>query len=323
MQASTRRTAVSVAFCLPVVAAIAFLFLTAPTFEATAVVTLAPGEDPTESMIAAEQRPAIVATEVEAAESRELRASLDDIVAFDHEYVVRGDPEAATLRLTASAGSSAEALTAAETAVALFVGRRAELPSPDGAPTASVAEPATLPDEPVSPQFIPVLAAGLAAGILLAGVVVAATRRAGGSAEGTAGPPEAATAPVVPRRPNAAQAAMAAVAIVGTSGLAVAAFAGLHELWEVRTTTDHQVEASIACIPRWLDEVPDGASIYPQPDPPEIRSDFWLARLSELAFPRLDVATTPATADYQVKIVLIGEGGKLPCAGYEVIVTPS
>lgn len=313
--------------CLPVGLALVVLFAQEPTYRASGVVTLSPGAQPAESTLPPGQRASVVRAEQAVAEGPELRALLDPVLDFSYDYTVDGDDAAATLRFTATASSAQEAMAAAATASGGFVSQRPSLPGAESAPGATVSEAASLPTEPTSPSFLLPAVAGIVAGVALAAAVAAAStvrrRRtpvpSGGThrTEPEASEP-AARAPVSPRRVG-----LGLVVALGATVLLAASLAGAHELWEVRTTTDHQVEAMIDCIPGWLDEIPDGASIYPQPDPPEVRDQFWLVRLTELAFPRLRVATDPEDADFQVKIVLVGEGGREPCAGYAAIVTPA
>lgn len=307
-----RRHAVVIAFGLPVLVALTALFVTPPTFRAEAVVTLAPGPQPDESALPASTRAEIVAAEQRVATGPESAAMVDELVTFDHDYEVRADSARGTLRFVASAGSAVEAEAAANAASAGFVTRRSTLPDADRAPASTVSTPATLPSEPSSPDFVRLVVGAVIVGAALACATAIVTRRRSSEA-----------APEPRRAPLATAAGRRLVGVVGVATLTVTGLAGAHELWEVRTTTDAQVEAMIACIPAWLDEVPAGASIYPQPDPPEVRSQFWLVRLTELAFPRLRVAPDRTTADYTVKIVPAGPGGQGPCAGFEAIVRPT
>ncbi len=328
-RAVSRPVRLTLAACLPVAVVMVVLFAREPSYRASGVVTLSPGAQPGESTLPLGQRASVVRAEQAVAEGPELRTLLDPVLDFSYDYSVEADDAAATLRFTATASSAQEAMAAAATASGGFVSQRPSLPGAESAPGATVSEAASLPTEPTSPPFFLLAVGGIVAGAALAGALAVAStvrrRRTPGTSGGTdqteregPGPGPAARAPVSPRRVG-----LGLVVIVGATVLLAASLAGAHELWEVRTTTDHQVEAMIECIPGWLDEIPDGASIYPQPDPPEVRDQFWLVRLTELAFPRLRVATAPEDADFQVKIVLVGEGGREPCAGYAAIVTPA
>ncbi len=313
--------------CVPVGLVLLVLFAQEPTYRASGVVTLSPGAQPAESTLPPGERASVVRAEQAVAEGPELRALLDPVLDFSYDYTVEGDDAAATLRFTATASSAQEAVAAAATASGGFVSQRPSLPGAASAPGATVSEAASLPTEPTSPPFLLPAVAGIVVGLALAAAfTLASTVRRRRPPVTPEGPDQAMREvaelmpppPVSPRRLG-----LRLVVVVGAIALLATSVAGAHELWEVRTTTDHQVEAMIDCIPGWLDEIPDGASIYPQPDPPEVRDQFWLVRLTELAFPRLRVATDPEDADFQVKIVLVGEGGREPCAGYAAIVTPA
>lgn len=317
---------------LPVALVLIVLFAREPTYRASGVVTLSPGAEPGESTLPPAERASVVRAERAVADGLEFRALLDPVLDFSYDYTVDGDSDAAALRFTATAASPQEALAAAATASGGFVSQRPSLPEAESAPAATVSEPPSLPTEPASPPFLLLVGAGIALGAALAGLLAAVhpglpvvRRRAAAEDRGRPDAAEEAGRPEheQPRRSTPARLGLRVVLVVGPVVLLAASVAGAHELWEVRATTDRQVEAMIACIPGWLDEIPDGASIYPQPDPPEVRDQFWLVRLTELAFPRLRVATDPDDADFLVKIVLVGEGGREPCAGYAAIITPA
>lgn len=178
------------------------------------------------------------------------------------------------------------------------------------ATVAEVTEPAVRPTEPNAPDFARAVGLALLVGLLLVFPAVwLADRRA---PESTRSRPPWHGAPRL--------AALSLVVLVaGPAALGALALSGLHSLWELRSVTDQQAADQIDCAERWVRSLPAGSTIYPQP---EDRSQFWVAALSEAAFPRLRVAQLPEQADAQVQIVLEQDPrpGLDACSGYKAVI---
>lgn len=169
------------------------------------------------------------------------------------------------------------------------------------APAAAISTSPERPTEPTSPRFAAVLAGGVVAGLLLAGISWWATRP---------GTPVAGTGPR-PAPPLGLGIGVGLAAVL----LGLAGMSGLHTLWELRPEPGARTEDFYACIDRWLASVPEGTSIHPEGDP------FWVIGLSAAAHPRLSVAPTAEAADERIQILLEYETteGELPCAGYAMV----
>lgn len=176
---------------------------------------------------------------------------------------------------------------------------------------AEVTEPAVRPTEPSAPDFARAVGLALLVGLLLVLPAVWLADRHG---------PPTTTGSRPPWHGSRRRAALSLVVLVaGPVALGALALSGLHSLWELRRVTDQQAADQIDCAERWVRSLPAGSTIYPQP---EGRSQFWVAALSEAAFPRLRVAQLPEQADAQVQIVLEQDPrpGLDACSGYKAVI---
>ena len=297
----------------PAVVVIVVLFSTAKTFESSGVVALnqdwfervAPGDT------SAEARAVAVAERVEAARSARFHPSGEG--SEPYRYVVQGDPIAGEVRITAYADSAGEALAAADAITEEFA-RGTNLQVPDAAEVSVESQPN---GRPVSPDFVRLVLLALLGGVVLAvGVAFALERRGSPVAAPGSEPPDSFGRPS--DRPAAALALRAAI-LVCVAPLLVAALMGIQRVWALRPSTDERTEARLACLAGWLDGIPEGSRVYPEPGPASTRDIFWISRTAELAFPRLTPVVTPGEADYLVDIVPSTDQGS--CAGFRLELT--
>ncbi len=296
----------------PVVVVVVVLFSTAKTFESSGVVTLSAGwfshasqylEDPS--------REGVLRERVEVADKPGFERVLDH--SSPARYEVEGDPVTGELRVTAMGDSAVEAWGRALAVTGELV-RRTNRVVPGGARV--TVEP-VLDDQPASPDFDrSVLLAGLGGGLVALAVVAVLER---GRAPGDHDEVERSEPRPPSTGPGGVATAFRAMAAAGVLVVGAAALTGAQRVWSLRPTTNPQVERQLACMAAWLDEIPSGSRIYPQPGPVEDRDFFWVASATEMAFPRLTPVVDPEQADYLVDIVFSAEPGN--CATYRMELT--
>jgi len=167
----------------------------------------------------------------------------------------------------------------------------------------SVVTKPVVPDDPVSPdltaRMIVAAVVGLVAGLALAWAL---DRRRPGS-------------PRLARPHGPAQVALAVVAVSALLLPLAGVVAGVVSVWELRPSTNAQDEAGYACLPGWLDDLPDDTVVAISGDSPR----FFADHVQEFAFPRLTVAA-PGTVP-EVLVNIVAGPGPDPCGGYHREVT--
>lgn len=176
---------------------------------------------------------------------------------------------------------------------------------------AQVTQAPESPTEPESPDFVRVLAAAAAFGLVLACLAWWITgRRAdrGGASEDGSDRAERRTATP-----------LTVVVAISAALLVAAGIAGLHAVWEQRPALGSQTGPFYECVDDWLASLPEGSSIYPEGDA------FWVINLSVAAHPRLRVAPSAEAADYRLRVLLEYDAapGEQRCEGYKIAVFPA